>query len=129
MIRYFSFLMLIVSIYSCAGKTHFPKIVMKPTQMEEVMIEMFKADALSAEIVRKDSSKKLAVENIRMYQQIFLAHKTTRREFDTSYSFYQKHPELMKLLLDSLHSIQERSRATMFTKPVIVHMDSSKVKS
>ncbi len=118
-------LLLIVSIYSCAGKTHYPKGVMKQQQMQEVLWDMLKADAIASEIVRTDSSIKLTTKNIELYKKVFIAHKITRNDFELSYSFYEKHPELMRVLLDSMNAERDRKSAIINRPPYPI--DSSKI--
>jgi len=52
-------------------------------------------------ILNKDSIDRVA-ESSKIYGQVFQVHHITKEEFDKSYSYYREHPELMRILLDSL---------------------------
>ena len=114
MIKVPVFIFFLVILDSCSGRITIPKGVIKPPQMEEVLFDMMKADALATEIVKKDSSINLPARNIELYKKVFSAHNITRADFDSSYSFYEKHPEMMRILLDSMNVMRERKRANIY---------------
>src|SRR5437879_1949166 len=120
-------LFLLIVLYSCSGKTPFPRGVMKPPQMQEVLWDMLSADALASELVKKDTSLKLKAKNIELYKQVFRAHNITRSDFELSYSFYQKHPEIMRVLMDSMNA--QRDKKSIQYKPTPKPIDTSKVKA
>ena len=125
MIKHLAFGLLVMSIFSCAGKSQLPKGVMKPKQMQEVFWDMLMADGLASELVKKDSTLKLPSKNIELYKIVFLVHNITRSDFESSYSFYAKHPELMRVLLDSMNAQRERKKASM-DRYKLLPVDSSK---
>ena len=95
--------------------------------MQEVLWDMLQADGVATEMVKKDSSLKLAAENIKLYRKVFLAHKISKAQFEVSYSFYQQHPDLMKVLLDSMNA-QRNSKADKIHKKIVLSkIDSSKI--
>ncbi len=78
--------------------------------MKVVMWDMMKSDELYQRILVKDSSARLRKENIRMYEEILLLHKTTKGQFDSSYRYYEAHPIEFKLLIDSLEAFAAREK-------------------
>lgn len=124
-----SSVLLLIWLYSCTGKIHYPAKVLRPTEMQEVFWDMIKADALASEVVMKDSSKKILAVSVGLYKNVFISHHITKDIFDSSYSFYQKHPYLMRVLLDSMNAERERRKALLYQRPVITPQDTSKVKS
>ncbi|MGG9961468.1 DUF4296 domain-containing protein [Ferruginibacter sp. SUN106] len=89
-------------LFSCGSKNEIPKGILKPAQMQTVLWDVLRADAFTFNFITKDSSKKTEVENVKLQQQIFAVHKTSRDEFYKSYEFYKTHPELMQTILDSM---------------------------
>ena len=126
MIKDLILIFFLVILYSCSEKTNIPKGIIKLPQMEEVLFDMMKADALASEIVKQDSSLKLPAMNIELYKKVFSAHNITRTVFDSSYSFYEKHPEMMRILLDSMNVLRERKRANIYQSK-LPKFDSSKI--
>lgn len=67
------------------------------------MWDMVRAgEFLNAFVLFKDSSVDKAVVSQKWYNKIYQIHDIKKQEFDRSYTYYQKHPVLMKEILDSL---------------------------
>lgn len=96
----------LIFIYSC--KETMPSDVIKPVKMQEILWDVLRAEALSQEIAKADSSKSVAAENIRLTKKIFVLHHITQQQFEKSYSYYTAHPDIMRTILDSLNSQQTR---------------------
>lgn len=101
---------LIVSavIFCISCKESRPSGIIKPEKMKEVLWDIFKADALSQQIVSADSSKSLADENVRLTRQVLLIHNVTEEQFEKSYTYYTQHPAIMISMLDSINAQQAR---------------------
>jgi parvulin-like peptidyl-prolyl isomerase len=78
--------------------------------MKLVMWDMMKADELYMRILGKDSTARFRKENIRLYEEVLLLHKTTKGQFDSSYKYYEAHPIEFKLLIDSLEAFSVREK-------------------
>lgn len=87
--------------FSCS-ENKIPKGVLPPAKMNDVLWDYFNADAFTTDFISKDSTKNLAMENIKLQKEIFKTHHITREEFYTSYDYYIKHDDKMKVLLDSM---------------------------
>ena len=94
-----------IFLISCKDKNQIPKDVLPKEKMQEVLWSMINAGEFLNAYVFKDSVDKVA-ESSRIYGQVFQVHHITREEFDKSYSYYREHPELMKVILDSLSKKQ-----------------------
>lgn len=92
--------------YSC--KDSLPSGIIEHNKMQVILWDIFRADALSSEIVKKDSSKSIGVETAMLNKKVFLTHQITEDEFQKSYSYYTNHPELMRTILDSISAQQLR---------------------
>jgi hypothetical protein len=79
--------------------------------MQSILWDIARADALSQEIIKKDSTKKQEEEKIKLTEKIFLIHDVSKAEFDKSYIFYVKHPDMLKTMLDSINTQQTRLSA------------------
>ena len=104
------FLSIVFFMYSCGGKNSRGNIL--PTaRMQEVMWDMFLADAFTQKYLKKDSSKAELTNNASLQQKIFQLHKITREDFYTSYAYYNNHPDIMRVMLDSITVRAERERS------------------
>ena len=95
-----------IFLVSCKDKNQIPKDVLPKEKMQEVLWSMINAgEFLNGYILNKDSVDRVA-ESSKIYGQVFQVHHITKEEFDKSYSYYREHPELMKVILDSLSKKQ-----------------------
>lgn len=95
---------LICSIFfCCTDKNKTPEGVLSEKKMREVIWDMTRtAEFLNGFVFNKDTSLDKIAESEKWYNKVYQLHKTTKEEFERSYSYYQAHPDLMKELLDSL---------------------------
>ena len=104
-----SWLLILLCIFSsCVGKLRIPDNVIKPEKMGNILRDIIKADALAQEISQRDSSKELRTINIEMYNTIFSMYSITSEQFDSSYSYYERHPSLLLTMIDTLNQRQTR---------------------
>jgi len=101
----------IVLITACRSST---KPVIGIDSMKVVMWDMLRADELYTRMTIKDSLAKGRREDIRLYEEVFAAHKITRGHFDSSYKYYASHPAEYKILVDSLDAFATRERTKVF---------------
>lgn len=100
---------------SCGSKNKIPEGILKPDKMQAVLWDVIKADAFTAEIIRKDSSIKTADVNLKLQQEIFTIHKITRNDFYKSYDYYKENPGKLKVIMDSMIIQAERNKTRNFT--------------
>ncbi len=108
--RIFIPLLVAIVLFSCADKKAFPKDILKPEKMQAVFWDYIRADVFAREFIKKDSATDIAVENLKLQQQLFSIHHITKEMFYKSYSYYITHPELMQTMLDSMIIKQSRIR-------------------
>jgi hypothetical protein len=82
--------------------------------MKLVMWDMIKADELYIRILAKDSTARKRKDNIRLYEEVFALHHTTKGQFDSSYKYYEAHPVSFRLLIDSVDACSNREKTKMF---------------
>jgi predicted neuraminidase len=82
--------------------------VIQPKEMQSILWDVMRAETLASEMARKDSSVDVAIETKSLSQKVFNIHKTDSARFNKSYNWYVKHPDLLKIIFDSLYSQKER---------------------
>ncbi len=96
---------LIISIsvlfYSC--KDSMPSGIIEQNKMQEILWDVLRADALSQQIISRDPAKSLAAENLKLTRKVFLIHNITEEQYEKSYSYYTHHPDMMRVILNSLN--------------------------
>jgi len=125
------FLFCVAWIQSCKHQDRLPKGVLPQDKMQEVMWDMMNAGQyISAYVLTKDSLDKIG-ESTRVYGQVLQLHAVSREEFEKSYAYYREHPELMKVILDSLskkqtYTVEKFQRDTIDRKNI--HIDKKKIR-
>lgn len=118
MIRICMLLFVLVTIHSC-GNDRPPSDVLKPDKMQAVLWDVIKADAFTTEFITKDSTKKNAAEeNLKLQQQVFAIHHTTKDIFYKSYDYYKTNTPVFKVMLDSMIA-QAGRRKDLGTTPIM----------
>ena len=114
--KIYFFLLVALFVFSCKDENKIPKDIMAKTRMQELLWDMTRADAFLTNFAgRNDTTFNRIKETVTLYKQVFQIHKTTREEFKKSLEWYQQHPTVMKIILDTLQNrqskiIQERSK-------------------
>ena len=100
-----------VLFYSCGDKPRGEKAMLLSTEkMQQVLWDILQADAFTQNFIKPDSTKKELIENAALQKKIFELHKISREDFYYSYNYYSAHPEVMKMILDSVSAKAERDR-------------------
>ena len=108
-------LFLALCFSSCSSDT-VPDNVLAPKKMESVLWDVIMADEVADYYVQKDSSLKTLDKHVDLYQKLFSIHKISKQQFRNSLHYYEKRPDLLKPIFDSLQKRSERQ--TIRTKPV-----------
>ncbi|MFM7358598.1 MAG: DUF4296 domain-containing protein [Sediminibacterium sp.] len=87
-------------------------------QMKIIMWDMMKADELNNIQSLRDSGFAARKMNFAYYEQVFRLHDINREEFYRSMKYYESHPPLMKILIDSLDQYAARERNKIFQSDV-----------
>ncbi|WP_276500457.1 DUF4296 domain-containing protein [Terrimonas pollutisoli] len=114
-------------VFSCSNKDKLPAGILSRQKMREVVWDMSRtAEFLNGFVFNKDSSIDKIAESEKWYNKVYQLHKTTKKEFERSYSYYQSHPDLMRELLDSLSKKTMPIRPPKPTKDSTILSDSIK---
>lgn len=85
-----------------------PKGVLPPVRMQKIMYDLMRIDELINNFVVKDSGIDIKKKRSTLYEQVFKVNNTNRKDFYSSYKYYQQHPDLQKEVFDSLHESLNR---------------------
>ncbi|MBC7904315.1 MAG: DUF4296 domain-containing protein [Gemmatimonadaceae bacterium] len=113
MIKYFLSALIIFAV-SCTNDKKVPDDVIPPAKMEKIMWQLLQSDDFVGIYVGRDSSLDLTKERLIRYRQIFDLNKTTREAFQRSYKFYTAHPDISKVMFDSIGARATRERTEEF---------------
>lgn len=106
---------------SCGNNDQVPAGVLKPDKLQAVLWDVIRAEAFTAEFIKKDSSKNAGLESEKLLQQVFAIHKTTKAEFYKSYNYYKSNTPEFTVILDSMISkAQTEDTRKTFSKPLQV---------
>ncbi len=92
----------------CSGKNKVPSGIISINQMTEIMW-VLQAQALASEMSRRDSAVNIVAETKALTQKALDLHKTNVAEYDKSYNWYSKHPEVMQIIFDSLYNQKQHT--------------------
>lgn len=106
-------LVLSLVVVSACSSRPVPQGVLAPDQMRPIVYDLIRSDELVNNYLLRDTSLKADEQHIKMYEQVFKIHKISRDEFYKSFSYYQAHPDVNKLLLDSLLSYSNRKQSAL----------------
>jgi hypothetical protein len=112
-------------IFIGCSKSPVPKDILTVDKMEKVVYDLMQVDEYLNSFAIKDSLDDIKKKRSIFYEQVFRLHNTNRKEFYTSYKYYQQHPDIQKILFDSLYENAGR-RKTM--PPRITPIKPGKIK-
>ncbi len=76
--------------------------------MQSVLWDVMRADEFIIYQATKDSTFNRRKESIELYKHVLDTHNITEEDFKKSMNFYQKRPDLLKIVLDSLQKKADR---------------------
>ncbi len=79
-----------------------PADILPQPKMQAVLWDMMRADEFIINYASKDSGYNMTKESLRLYEQVYSIHKTTKAQFQKSLTYYNREPGLFKAILDSL---------------------------
>ena len=122
-----SFLAVIIFI-GCIKKTKIPAGVLSQDKMRNVIWDLMRADEFVNKFILMDSTLVLKAERIKLYEQVFQIHGTSRDVFKQSLTFYESRPDLLKPVTDSLIINERKALQDQYT-PQKPGIDSLKNKA
>jgi len=98
-------------LVSCLHKNKVPSEIIQPKEMQNILWDVMRAQALSVEIAHRDSLVNEVAETKELNKKIFEIHKISSSDFDRSYAWYTKHPDVMRIIFDSMNIQIQRLNA------------------
>ena len=98
-------LLIVLSILffiSCSPKVEVPEDILRQEEMKAVMWDVMRAQYLANQVARTDSLTNISAETKVLTGKVFEIHKISAKDFEKSYSWYLKNPQLMSVIFDSL---------------------------
>jgi len=98
-------LLIVLSILffiSCSPKVEVPEDILRQEEMKAVMWDVMRAQYLANQVARTDSLTNVSAETKVLTGKVFEIHKISAKDFEKSYSWYLKNPQLMSVIFDSL---------------------------
>ncbi len=106
--KIFSFLIPICMLFSCSDKNKISSGIIAPKEMSGIMWDIIRAQALANEVARKDSLINIEAQTKALTQKVFEIHHITSSSFNKSYDWYSSHPDILRLMFDSLYTQKQR---------------------
>ncbi|HET7115441.1 MAG TPA: DUF4296 domain-containing protein [Hanamia sp.] len=110
-----------ILFFSCYNGDKVPSKIIKPKDMGSIMWDVMRAQSLASEIALKDSTVDVAIKTKLLSQKVFEIHKTDSAQFNKSYNWYIKHPDILKRIFDSIYSQKQRENDLELKKNQIHH--------
>jgi hypothetical protein len=121
-----AFILAMVFIVSCDSKSMVPEGIIPVARMEVIVWQLMQVDEYVNTLLVKDTARKSSTERAIRYQQVFELNKTSKETFQQSYRYYMAHPEITKLMFDSVIVRAGRQRTELYktrtdsgVKPVV----------
>jgi hypothetical protein len=92
---------------ACTHKEKVPAYVLSPKQMQQILIDGFRADEMAGYYMIQDTSYNGIAKRSMMYNTIFKVHHVTKEQFKNSLQYYESHPDMLKAVLDSMQVITD----------------------
>ena len=99
---------------SCGNSNRMPEGILPSQKMETIVWQLMQSDEYVNTLLAKDSTKKSNTERMKRYSQVFELNKTSMAEFKKSYQFYMLHPDITKVVFDSIIARAGRQRSELY---------------
>lgn len=113
--RLLTTLLTIIFFTACSHSDKVPANILSPERMKPILWDMLAADqlVLSRDVGKTDSLKDLATNK---FEEVFAAHKISKETFYKSFRYYEEHPDVLKVLFDSVSAYGTRMRGNLNTR-------------
>ena len=112
------FYLLLFFVFIGCSSSPVPKGIIPPQQMQKVVYDIMQVDEFINNYLYRDTSIDIKKKRSIYYEQVFKLHNTTRKEFYTSYKYYQQQPDIQKTLFDSLNQMANRKKDERVAEPI-----------
>ena len=103
-----------LSFLACSDDDTIPEKIIPQKEMQTILWDLLLADRYTSQYIAKDTTKKIKIENLKLYDQVFQIHKITKAQFIESFDFYLQRPDLTKVMFDSLSAGANSKRGEVY---------------
>lgn len=104
-------------LWGCTNDKAVPPSILSPAKMEVVLFDMLRSGNLvNSFLLTKDSSLPKEQTHINWLNKVLTFHNVSEQEFKQSFAYYQRHPELLARVMDSI-SRREEDPLIKISKP------------
>ena len=102
-------------LFACTTKDKkIPKEIMPIDKMKLIVWDLSQAGAYASMLKEKDTSIKTV--NTAYLAEVLKMHNMSKKDFFTSFDFYQQNPVLNKELFDSVTAFAQRQRGLLYKR-------------
>ncbi len=112
------FLIVCCLFFASCSNNAIPGDVIKQKEMQQIYWDLIRADNLSKEMVRRDSTKKLDAVNTDLINKVLAVHNLSKEALDRSLNYYNKHPDILAAVFDSIQMDQSKVHLQPWITPV-----------
>jgi hypothetical protein len=95
-------------LWGCTNDQAVPPSILSPAKMEVVLFDMLRSGNLvNSFLLTKDSSLPKEQTHINWLNKVLTFHNVSEKEFKQSFAYYQRHPELLARVMDSISKREE----------------------
>lgn len=95
-------------LWGCTNDQAVPPSILSPAKMEVVLFDMLRSGNLvNSFLLTKDSSLPKEQTHINWLNKVLTFHNVSEQEFKQSFAYYQRHPELLAHVMDSISKREE----------------------
>ena len=106
----------VIFFFSCVQKTKVPENILPPDRMDKLLTDMILAEEFFTQ-KQSDSAFRDSLTRFNLYRSVLEANKTNKEDFKKSFIYYESHPDLLKTVLDSMHSRVNKTTDTAIKIP------------
>lgn len=104
---------IICAAVACSDKNKIPRSLLQPEKIIPVMWDLTRAETFWETRRYRDST--LTQDSLyKLYARVFTLHKVSKDHFYKSFTWYQQHPDVNKVLMDSLNNMAQRQRQNQY---------------
>lgn len=111
--KYLFCVMLMLALIACGTEDkEIPENVMPVDKMKLVMWDLLQAGNYAT--IQKEKDTSIKQFNTAYMAQVLQLYKISKDDFFKSFDYYQTHPELNKILFDSINAYSQRKRGDLY---------------
>lgn len=119
--KYISLSIIFIIFFSCNAGV--PSGILKPKEMEDVLLDMAIVDSYAESITILNSTDKKTDWLSTEADKVLAIRKIEKKKFLNSYKFYKSRPDLLKVIVDTLHNKLQRNKDKIYDAAKFKYVD------